>query len=155
MFFSFFQPNTDPFDPPKCKAKDYKPAVKVTSWGYAVPRCKSNWAGNCTGWEKHEPALAAVVATRGPVSICMDATGLRKGYQSGSVWRGPPGGCLSDAKRLNHCVQLVGYDLDAKTWLVRNSWGTSFGDKGYFTMEFGSNMCGVADEATIVNVTKA
>lgn len=35
-----------------------------------------------------------------------------------------------------HAVMLVGYDKPAKTFLVRNSWGTSWGKQGYFTIPF-------------------
>ena len=35
-----------------------------------------------------------------------------------------------------HAVCAVGYDMDAKTMLVRNSWGNGWGQKGYFTMPF-------------------
>lgn len=35
-----------------------------------------------------------------------------------------------------HAVVAVGYDLAAKTYLVRNSWGPSWGQQGHFTMPF-------------------
>jgi C1A family cysteine protease len=35
-----------------------------------------------------------------------------------------------------HAVCAVGYDMDAKTVLVRNSWGEGWGQGGYFTMPF-------------------
>lgn len=35
-----------------------------------------------------------------------------------------------------HCVLAVGYDSTARTFLIRNSWGTTWGKKGYFTMPF-------------------
>ena len=35
-----------------------------------------------------------------------------------------------------HAVLLVGYDKNKKVFIVRNSWGTSWGDKGYFYMPF-------------------
>ena len=35
-----------------------------------------------------------------------------------------------------HAVCAVGYDMDAKTVLVRNSWGSNWGQGGYFTMPF-------------------
>lgn len=40
----------------------------------------------------------------------------------------PPGG--------GHAMLIVGYDLPSKTWLVRNSWGERWGDKGYFRVPF-------------------
>ena len=27
-------------------------------------------------------------------------------------------------------------------WIVRNSWGTEFGDQGYLYIEMGKNLCG-------------
>ena len=37
----------------------------------------------------------------------------------------------------NHQVVLCGADLTKKVWLVRNSWGTGWGDQGYCYMPFG------------------
>jgi C1A family cysteine protease len=35
-----------------------------------------------------------------------------------------------------HAVMAVGFDKTAKRLIVRNSWGTSWGQKGYFTLPF-------------------
>ena len=35
-----------------------------------------------------------------------------------------------------HAVLAVGYDDASKRFIVRNSWGTSWGLKGYFTMPY-------------------
>jgi hypothetical protein len=35
-----------------------------------------------------------------------------------------------------HAVLLVGYDKARQVYIVRNSWGTSWGDRGYFYMPF-------------------
>ena len=35
-----------------------------------------------------------------------------------------------------HAVKLVGYSVPEQRFIVRNSYGESFGDKGYFTMPF-------------------
>lgn len=35
-----------------------------------------------------------------------------------------------------HAVLLVGYDNDTQRFIVRNSWGTSWGDNGYFYMPY-------------------
>jgi len=35
-----------------------------------------------------------------------------------------------------HAMLIVGYDMPAKVWIVRNSWGPGFGDGGYFRLPF-------------------
>uniref|UniRef100_A0A7S4KMN8 Peptidase C1A papain C-terminal domain-containing protein n=1 Tax=Paramoeba aestuarina TaxID=180227 RepID=A0A7S4KMN8_9EUKA len=45
----------------------------------------------------------------------------------------------------NHFIKFVGYGSSSGTnyWICANSWGTSWGDKGYFKMEKGINLCGI------------
>lgn len=35
-----------------------------------------------------------------------------------------------------HAMLIVGYDMPSKTWLVRNSWGEGYADRGYFRVPF-------------------
>jgi C1A family cysteine protease len=35
-----------------------------------------------------------------------------------------------------HCVVAVGYDDSQQAFIMRNSWGTGWGMKGYFTMPY-------------------
>ena len=50
---------------------------------------------------------------------------------------------------LNQALLAVGYDTDAKGgdyWILRNSWGTSWGEKGYVRLARNkNNMCGVTN----------
>eukprot|EP00949_MAST-11_sp_MAST-11-sp1_P002080 g2080.t1 len=140
-----YDEHTDPFDPPKCKAQDYPAKVQVTNWSYAVPGCRH---GDCPPDKSKEERLAAVVAEKGPVSICINAASSFRPY-SGGIYDGP---CSSKVEDLNHCVQIVGYDLQEGYWKVRNSWSTDWGEAGYIRMAFGQNLCGIANEATIVTV---
>jgi C1A family cysteine protease len=42
----------------------------------------------------------------------------------------------SEAPVGGHAVMLVGYDDEKQYWIVRNSWGVEWGDKGYFYMPY-------------------
>jgi C1A family cysteine protease len=37
-----------------------------------------------------------------------------------------------------HCMVIVGYDHPAQQWIVRNSWGGAWGDKGYVRIPYAS-----------------
>merc|ERR1711957_431770 len=50
----------------------------------------------------------------------------------------------------NHAVVIVGYgsEGDKQYWKVRNSWGSSWGESGYFRIAWGSDKCNIADDVT-------
>lgn len=58
---------------------------------------------------------------------------------------------------VNHAVLVVGYGTDEESglnyYLVKNSWGTGWGQDGYFKIERGVNMCGLADCASFPDIT--
>jgi len=53
---------------------------------------------------------------------------------------------------LSHDVSVVGYgtENDVDYWLIKNSWGTNWGDKGYFKLARGSGQCGIGIDITAV-----
>lgn len=74
-----------------------------------------------------------------------------------AVWRLYKSGVLNDpacygAGGLNHAVVIVGHSTDVTSnlayWLVRNSWGTGWGEAGYIRIavtESGYGICGLAN----------
>ncbi len=69
-------------------------------------------------------------------------------YFSAGIYDDP--GCSST--KLTHAVLVVGYSADKKGnayWIVKNSWGKRWGQKGYIWMAKNkSNMCGIATAAS-------
>lgn len=47
---------------------------------------------------------------------------------------------------INHAITIVGYgEVDSKDfWLIKNSWGISWGEKGYMRIARNINKCGIA-----------
>ncbi|XP_028392183.1 cathepsin L1-like [Dendronephthya gigantea] len=94
-----------------------------------------------------EKQLQSAVGTVGPISAAMDADHSSfQLYHSGVYDESDC--CSTD---LNHGVLVVGYGtLDGKDyWLVKNSWGTDWGIKGYIMMSRNKgNQCGIATLAS-------
>ncbi|XP_018495531.1 cathepsin L1 [Galendromus occidentalis] len=90
-----------------------------------------------------ESALQKAVAKVGPISVGMDASGEDFQHYKSGIYN--PESCSSIG--LDHAVLAVGYGTsdDGDYWLVKNSWNTSWGEKGYFKLPRNKgNKCGIA-----------
>ncbi|XP_020541048.2 senescence-specific cysteine protease SAG12 [Jatropha curcas] len=105
-----------------------------------------------TGYEdvpsNSEKALLQAVANQ-PVSVAIDASGYDFRFYSSGVFKGD---CTTD---LNHAVTVIGYGSSSdgtKYWLLKNSWGTGWGENGYMRMQreisAKEGLCGIAMKAS-------
>ena len=117
------------------------------------PVAKVNGFGVVRGQD--DATFLAASAQYGVLSTTMDATAIQF-YQSGVITTPDcPGGAT------NHAVAIVGYGTENgfAYWKVRNSYGTAFGESGYFRIarkaahqDCGMGICLIA--ATGANYTK-
>ncbi|KAF3439003.1 hypothetical protein FNV43_RR17278 [Rhamnella rubrinervis] len=94
----------------------------------------------------NENALKKAVAHQ-PVSVAIEAGGRALQLYESGVFTGQCGTAL------DHGVVVVGYGTEAGEdyWLVRNSWGTNWGEDGYFKLHRNvantrTGKCGIAIE---------
>ncbi|KAG5543513.1 hypothetical protein RHGRI_016295 [Rhododendron griersonianum] len=94
-----------------------------------------------------EKALQKAVASQ-PVSVAIEAGGMTFQFYESGVYTGKCGTAL------DHGVTAVGYGTEdgAGYWIVKNSWGSSWGESGYIRMERSTagltGKCGIAMEAS-------
>jgi cathepsin L len=93
-----------------------------------------------------ETALMAAVQL-GPVSIAIEADQpVFQLYTSGII------DSKSCGTNLDHGVLIVGYGTDNTTnkdyWVVKNSWGPKWGEKGFVRLARNANMCGLNSAAS-------
>eukprot|EP01125_Pyxidicula_operculata_P003740 TRINITY_DN149_c0_g2_i1.p1 TRINITY_DN149_c0_g2~~TRINITY_DN149_c0_g2_i1.p1 ORF type:complete len:351 (-),score=86.91 TRINITY_DN149_c0_g2_i1:95-1000(-) len=116
-----------------CQFQQSEIFAKISSWKWATT-------------DFSETLMVQNLYSWGPLSICVDA----------NVWQDYQNGVLTAAQcawinQLDHCVQAVGYNLQASTpyWIVRNSWGTDWGIDGYIYLQYGHSTCGLNDSPTV------
>jgi len=102
----------------------------ISSWQYVTQ-------------SQNENQMQQFTYSSGPPSVCVDA----------STWDSYNGGVYTSqdcGTQLDHCVQIVGWDVVSGTnaWVVRNSWGTGWGYSGYLYVAIGQDACGIAQECT-------
>lgn len=99
----------------------------------------------------NESLLQRVLSMTGPLPIAIDASARSfHSYKSGVY---DDRICKNSMRDLNHAVLLVGYGTDRRGgdyWIIKNSWGNKWGDKGYMKLARNhQNQCGVANYAVV------
>lgn len=98
----------------------------VKSWGYI-------------GGKNRAPSVSEIkyyLYNYGPVGVTITSNGALQSFRGAGIFRSCTRG------ETNHIVHIVGWDDKDGVWIVGNSWGTNWGNKGYFKIPFGCSRVG-------------
>ena len=122
--------------------------------------------GTCPTKCKSGSAITLTKAATGHKNVCTSETSIMNALVSGPLTTGfsvyadfetYTGGIyhhISGSNLGGHAVEFVGYGTEngTKFWKVKNSWGATWGEKGYFRILRGTNEVGIEAECYIGKV---
>jgi cathepsin L len=111
----------------------YPVTAKPVAWGFVNPTVEIPTVA----------ALKQAIVEHGPISVSVNATAAFQGYAGGIFYQAAP------SINTNHAVVLIGWDDSKGAWLLRNSWGTGWGEtcgygaeRGYMWIAYNSSNVG-------------
>ncbi|XP_067008532.2 dipeptidyl peptidase 1 [Anabrus simplex] len=100
----------------------------------------------------NELQMQLALVREGPLSVSFEVESDFYHYEGG-IYHHTNAFSFDPFVLVNHAVLLVGYGVDEITgenyWIVRNSWGDSWGENGYFRIRRGTNEVGIESIAVI------
>ncbi len=118
-------------------------------YSYDDGLAKQDCSGLCANWKDRVTKITGYTAMTGnpakikewisnnvgPVCACFIVYEDFFSYTSG-IYK-----YVSGAKAGGHCVTIVGYNDSLGYWICKNSWGTGWGEQGFFRIAYGQ--CGI------------
>lgn len=103
----------------------------------------------CDSFVNAENELLPLLVAHGPMAAAVNAMSWQN-YLGGIIQYH----CDGSFNNLNHAVQIVGYDMTASIphYIIKNSWGPTFGNKGYIYIAIGKNLCGIVNQVSSLDV---
>ena len=118
-----------------CKSDPSK-YVDMTITGY-----KKLGSSSSTWDPVDEEEIKEFLYETGPLAVALNANPLQT-YSSGILDKTSSQCPISG---MNHAVTMVGYGSESGKdyWIIKNSWGKSWGEDGYFRIRRGTGCCGI------------
>jgi C1A family cysteine protease len=116
---------------------------------YTRPYRLNNWFYVSSAWSiPSVDALKNAIYNYGPVSVAVCAGPVFQNYRSGIYSTNESSYCNGG---INHAVNLVGWNDAENTWILRNSWGTGWGESGYMRILRGVSNIGYNASYVVYN----
>jgi len=106
----------------------YEPCSPCEGWQNQVAKISSY------GWTWDVEAMKWELANHGPIITSIHIHDDFYNY-TGGIYRYTWG-----ESRGGHAVALVGYNEEEQYWIGKNSWGTGWGEEGWFRIAYGDSM---------------
>jgi C1A family cysteine protease len=115
--------------------------IKVAAWGYIRPD-----AGI-----PDVKAMKAAICKYGSIAAAVKVTDHFQSYTGGIFDEFAPTSGKAD---INHAITIVGWDDEKKAYLLKNSWGTDWGENGYMWIRYDCNNVGYGAAWVVMEQTK-
>ncbi|EYB88419.1 hypothetical protein Y032_0247g51 [Ancylostoma ceylanicum] len=120
-------------------------AAQTHAFAASLRRCDRVFIRDYRTLSTNEEVVADWIAANGPATFGMNVTKALYSYRSG-VFTPSKEDCEEHSLG-SHALTIVGYGAEGGKpfWLVKNSWGSRWGQGGYFKLARGVNACGAAN----------
>ncbi|XP_042217955.1 dipeptidyl peptidase 1-like isoform X2 [Homarus americanus] len=104
----------------------------------------------------NEEVMLEALVTTGPISVSFEVYSDFSSYNGGIYHHTGLESDFNPFELTNHVVLIVGYgveeDTGEKFWIVKNSWGGSWGEDGFFRIRRGTDECAIESMAVQVTI---
>jgi C1A family cysteine protease len=122
--------STYPYTRSPAKLRSVATPYRIAKWGWVDSKTRPSVANIKSALVAHGPLAAGVLLTD-------KFHKYKGGIFSENI-------NMKDPNKMDHFVLIVGWDDAQRVWKIKNSWGTTWGEKGYMRIAYNSNNIGTS-----------